>query len=152
MKISKRPHRQITLQETLSPLWKITYYCGLLFDWCHPIRNQGVISVFLRWISIFFVMSLLLFFSVLDAIRFSVYLFEQHEGLVTLSVHFFPKLVALATQISFLVYRNDIQNYFSYFSKSLEKPMAVSHRFGSVKRASIIIYVFYSAFPIMYNA
>jgi len=152
MDLSKKPHRQVALKETLSPLWKTSYYCGLLFDWCHPIRNQGVISVFLSWISIFFVMFLLFFFSVLDATRFVVFLFEQHEGLVTLSVHFFPKLVALATQISFLVYRNDMQNYFFYFRKSLEKPMTVSHRFGSVKRTSIIMYIFYSAFPIMYNA
>jgi len=30
--------------------------------------------------------------------------------------------------------------------------MMISERFGSVKRASIIIYVFYSVFPIIYNA
>jgi len=152
MDLSNTNHRQITLEKTLSPLWKTSYYCGLLFDWCQPIRNQGVISVFLRWISVFFVVFLLLFFSIVDAIRFIAYLYEQNEGFVTVVVSFFPKLVALATQISFLVYHNDIQNYFSYLSKSLETPMTVSHRFGSVKRASIIIYIFYFAFPIMFNA
>jgi len=97
-------------------------------------------------------MSLLFFFSVLDAIRFVVLLFQQDERLVAFSVHFFPKLVALATQISFLVYYKDIQLYFCYLSESLEKPMMVSKRFGSVKRASMTIYILYTVFPIIYNA
>lgn len=31
----------ITLDETLRPLWKLTYYCGMLLDWCQPISKNN---------------------------------------------------------------------------------------------------------------
>lgn len=151
MEITNVAH-QITLKETLSPLWKTSYYCGFLFDWCHSIRHPGIISISIRWICIFFVMSLLFFFSFLDAVRFCIDLTQQREGLVAHSVHFFPRLVALATQITFLVYRNNIINYFNDWSVSVERPKTISKRFGSVKRTSTIIYVIYCSFNIFHDA
>jgi len=36
------------LQRSLNPLWKVTYYCGLLFNWCRPIPRQSSLSFALR--------------------------------------------------------------------------------------------------------
>ena len=48
------------LERSLCPLWKLTYYGGLLFDWCRPIR-LGCASVAIHCITIFFFFTLFLY-------------------------------------------------------------------------------------------
>lgn len=51
----------ITLDETLRPLWKLTHYSGILLDWCFPISNNNPrrICKVLRYFSIALSFSLL---------------------------------------------------------------------------------------------
>ncbi len=39
------------LERSLSPLWKLTYYSGFLFDWCRPIHTSRI-SAIVHWIII----------------------------------------------------------------------------------------------------
>lgn len=38
---TKKTMANITLDETLRPLWKLTYYSGILLDWCRPISENN---------------------------------------------------------------------------------------------------------------
>ena len=48
------------LEKSLAPLWKLTYYSGLFFDWCAKIPHQSWKSVAAHYIVIAFGMTVYL--------------------------------------------------------------------------------------------
>lgn len=60
----------ITLDETLRPLWKLTYYCGILLDWCLPIsKNNFLIFKVVRYLLIALSFSLLVAVTLFELVQ-----------------------------------------------------------------------------------
>lgn len=116
----------ITLDETLRPLWKLTFYCGVLLDWCLPASNNSRLCRVLRCIGIFISSSLL----------FAMLLFELTQLLVGIesasNIHAIipnllwsvPIFIAFAVQLYSLRQR---RKFLSFFKKWRQLEMEIAH-------------------------
>ena len=105
----------ISLDETLRPLWKLTHYCGILLDWCRPIsKNNRRFYTAIRFIW------LILLFILLFAI-FSFELMQLVRGIETTpNIHAMiqnilwsvPILVGFIIQEQFLRRRREFLRFF----------------------------------------
>ncbi|XP_057367483.1 uncharacterized protein LOC130688519 [Daphnia carinata] len=112
---TKQTMANITLEETLRPLWKLTYYGGILLDWCCPIsENHSRFWKATRYISI--IMS---FFLILAVFAFELaQLFVGIER--ALNVHLIilnivwciPGIVGIIIQEQFLRHRREFLSFF----------------------------------------
>ena len=67
-----------SLERYLAPLWKITYYIGMFFDWCRPIPQKSCFSTEMRC----FMMGIgLLFTAYNSVVRFIASAKENRTGL-----------------------------------------------------------------------
>ncbi|KAI9563147.1 hypothetical protein GHT06_010605 [Daphnia sinensis] len=112
---AKKTTANITLDETLRPLWKLTYYCGILLDWCRPIsENDPRFWKATRYLSI--VMSSFLLLAV-----FTFELAQLFIGIErSLNVHLIilnivwciPVMVGVVIQEQFLRHRREFLGFF----------------------------------------
>ncbi len=103
----------ISLDEILRPLWELTHYCGILFDWCRPIcKDNHRFYKIARYITLLF----LLFFAI---IAFEmVQLVRGIESAPNIHVMILnilwsvPPLVGFIVQEQFLRYRREFLRFF----------------------------------------
>lgn len=132
-----------SLERSLSPLWKFTYYSGLLLDWSRPMRS-GCLSIVIHCITIPLFFSSMIYYSVnmifqvVQAVtnpeRSSLY--EVMLPLVSWSN--FP-LIFLAWA-TYLLQRTKLLAFFRDWNR-LEKQHIIDNE--SIKRFCIIVYGLY---------
>ncbi len=110
----KKNETNISLEETLRPLWKLTYYGGILLDWCHPISNPHPILRVMQYASITIFSSLIFCVMLFELIQ----LFIEIENMPNIHtvipnlIWFIPFLLAIPTHIYYLRRRRDLLMFF----------------------------------------
>ena len=115
--INHRPNKtNITLEEVLRPLWKLTYYCGILLDWCRPMPNPNGLCKIAQFTCI------TLFFSLL----FSSMIFEFVQLFIIIRIYvanihtLMPNLIwCIPLLLSLLVYVHCLRersNFLTFFN------------------------------------
>ncbi|XP_046636894.1 uncharacterized protein LOC124315327 isoform X2 [Daphnia pulicaria] len=105
----------ISLDETLRPLWKLTHYCGILLDWCRPICKDN---------HRFYKVTRLIWITLLFLLLFAIFLFEMIQlvrGIESApNIHVMilnilwsvPLLVGFIVQEQFIRYRREFLCFF----------------------------------------
>ena len=138
----------LSLETSLLPLWKFSWYSGILLDWCRPMPNQSRLSVILRYI-----------FITITIFCFSFFLFTY--GWITLttawrinSIHeIIPNFISLVpislssiTMIDYLIHRNNYLGFFikwGRFEKKINFAKVSQKDNQSVKRFRLVVYGLY---------
>nr|CAH0100635.1 unnamed protein product [Daphnia galeata] len=105
----------ITLDETLRPLWKLTYYCGILLDWCLPIsKNSFRIFKAVRYVLITFLFSLLLAVTSFELIQLLLETGKASNihAIIPHFLWFVPLLLAVVIHLHSLRRRKEFLNFF----------------------------------------
>lgn len=117
----------ITLEETLRPLWKLTFYCGVSFDWCSPIicKSKYHIYRFSHYLSIALSFSLLVFLMLFELVQIlrQIEKSSSIHGIVLNFMWFVPVPIALITQMNYIFGRKAFLNFFEDWSK-IEKDIS----------------------------
>ena len=131
------------LERSLAPLWKLTYYSCLMFDWCKPIQ-KGHLSTILRRILIF-VSFIILFYlianSICELITTIMNANATLRDILILLVTDADLPLTLITWATYLVRRNELLIFFRDWSL-LEKQQKVVD-YTEVKRLAKILYFIY---------
>ena len=117
----------ITLDETLRPLWKLTYYCGILLDWCLPIsKNDPRIFKFVRYVSIALLFSLLLAVTAFELIQLLLEIGNSSNihAIIPLFLWFIPHFVSVIFYLNSLRQRKEFLDFFKDW-RQLE--MGIAH-------------------------
>jgi hypothetical protein len=106
---------EISLEASLRPLWKFSWYTGLLFDWCRPMPNQSRLSVIVRYIII--ALFALIFFNLLFAfslqLGFAFWNMNSIHEVVPNFTWLNPIISSIITMIDFIIRRNEYLAFFT---------------------------------------
>ena len=105
----------ISLDETLRPLWELTHYCGILLDWCRPISKDNhsfyKVTRFV-WISLLFLLLFAIFsFEMIQLVRGIESAPSIHVMILNI-LWSVPLLVGFIVQEQFLRYRREFLRFF----------------------------------------
>jgi len=142
-----------SLERSLAPLSKLTYYGGLLFDWYRPVKNQRYLSITFRWIVIAIVFSANAFGAAGCLIQFGRMVQNnknQIQELVSEANEATIQLVILFTWIHFLCRRNSMLSFFADWEKQ-QSTLLPGSTFGhrqpiTTLRVTIGVYLVYGLF------
>ena len=150
----KSSNATFNLEKSLSPLWKLTYYAGLTFDWCRPIPKQSPPSVIIRS----FIAFILFTFLTYEASASVLQLYEtltdptsRYYEIVLQMMSLGDDLITLLVFVYFLIYRGEIQAFFSDWRKMEEKSIIKGVDAGKIKRTCIIVYILYYSYCIFFT-
>lgn len=138
----------INLEKLLSPIWKMTFYLGVTFDWCRKVPNQSRISIALR----FFIIFLLFFFLLavlvanVDEINYTLRDTDRSLFFICLIVsNLIDQPLILYVWFTFLIYRKNLQAFFYDWGLMEEQqfPFNKGVDVRIIKRTCIIVYVTY---------
>lgn len=137
------------LEKSWSPLWMMTYYMGLMFDWCRRIPNQSRLVNCFRCLIIFFSFAVLLY-----SLSFSFYGLAQliidpttkFSKIVLLVLISFEMPIIIYVWFHFLYNKTAIQVFFSDW-KRMEEHHKKGVNSSKLKRTCIIIYTLYFLTP-----
>lgn len=104
------------LEKSLSPLWKMTYYMGFMFDWCRRIPNQNRWVNCFRCLIIFFSFIVLiysLFFSFYGLVQYIIDPATKFSSIVILVLISFELPLIIYVWFHFLCKKTTIQAFFS---------------------------------------
>lgn len=109
----------VTLEETLRPLWKFTYYCGISLDWCSPIVNKYRICKLTHYFSVVAIITLLVFMMLFELVQVfeTIKLSSNIHGIVTNIIWLVPVPLVLITQINYLHARQKFLDFFEDWKK-----------------------------------
>jgi len=105
-----------TLEKSLSPLWKWTYYIGFTFDWCRRITNQSRSSITIRCLIIFLSFIFQLYtisFTIFDLGCIIINTQSTLQDVVQKAIVLGDRPLILFVWFYFLRYRADIQAFFN---------------------------------------
>lgn len=106
----------ITLDETLRPLWKLTHYSGILLDWCFPIskNNPRRICKFLRYFSIALSFSLLVAVTSFQLMQLLLGIEKAPNihAIIPNMLWFIPIVLGIVIQVHCLHLRKKFLNFF----------------------------------------
>ncbi len=148
----------LMLERSLSPLWKVTHYSGLLFDWCRPIPRQGRLFVALRCFIIAMGLLLATYDMACYAVPFSKTLTSPNStflGTILEANNFMMQPIVLIVWVHFICNRNLMLSFFREWSISTVSNtnyVLNDHTLGAIiKKFTIGIYSMYGIlyFPIM---
>ena len=132
----KSSNATFNLEKSLSPLWKLTYYAGLTFDWCRPIPKQSPPSVIIRS----FIAFILFTFLTYEASASVLQLYEtltdptsRYYEIVLQMMSLGDDLITLLVFVYFLIYRGEIQAFFSDWRKMEENNIIKGVDAGKIK-------------------
>lgn len=135
----------ISLDETLRPLWKLTHYCGLLLDWCLPASNSSRLCRIVRSIGIVISSTLL----------FTMFLFELIQLLVGIEsasnihviipnlVWFVPVLLSLAVQIYSIRHRRQFRSFFKKWRQLELTHLDRNYVMCGSRKMHVMMYIIY---------
>ncbi len=104
------------LEKSLSPLWKSTYYAVLPFDWFRPIPKQSVPFIIIRSFVTFMVFTLLTYSASTSVLQLYETLTDPTSRcfeIVLQMMSLGDDLITLLVFVYFVIYRADIQAFFS---------------------------------------
>lgn len=148
---SQRIERNITLDETLKPLWKITYYSGILLDWCVPLPNKNVFNRIVQYFTIslsFLMCSFIMLFELAQLLKeFETQL--NFIAIIPTLIWFAPLPINTITQLHYIWKRNDFLRFFEDWRK-LEKETCLNSCIVicKSKKLHVILYLVYIAMTI----
>ncbi len=139
------------MEQSLAPLWKVTYYGGMLFDWCHPIQ-RGWFSTGLRCIVVSFALGITLY--QLLASGFDLLQVVSKPGNLLRDcalgmAYFSTQPVVLLTWLQFLLRRRQLLVFFRDWKKLEESTTAWNVDYPTIKRIFLranIVYFFIVTF------
>ena len=144
-------HDGSLLERSLSPLWKLTYYSGLLFDWCRPMR-LGCASVAIHCVTIIFFWLLTIYNTIAMITELAKILDDpkatfQQILILFISFSNFP-LIFIAWS-TYLLRRKSLLIFFRDWSK-LEKQELNIDRKDGIDRICIITYGLYFSLWVLF--
>jgi len=136
------------LEKSLSPIWKLFYYSGLLFDWCVPIPHQSWKSIAAHCIVIAFCILMYLQQVVLAVLQVMMTIINTKVSLQRIILRVISasnQPLVIITWVHFLLRRGEFQSFFTDW-KRFEKGQGGAHlEHDKIKRLCRIIYFFYFA-------
>ncbi len=117
----------ITLDETLRPLWKLTYYCGILLDWCLPIsKNDPRIFKVVRYVLIALLFSLMLAATLFELMQLLLEIGKSSNihAIIPIFVWF------ISNFMSFIIYLNSLrrrEEFLVFFKDWRQLEMEIAH-------------------------
>jgi len=136
-----RPDKSLSLERSLAPLWKLTYYGGILLDWCRPIRRRRFSTVLclviaLLALTIFFYE--LLFSLAVQLQRAINNPGKKFKDLVNQIARISFLLVILLTWLLFLIRRHHYLDFFRDWAKQESFTLARTIHYSSIANFSYI--------------
>ncbi len=150
VKTDKQNNVNIPLEEILRPLWKLTYYSGILLDWCRPISNSNRLSEVAQYVCISLSFSLVFLLMLFETVQL-ILLIGMESNIHTIIpnlIWFTPILLA------FLVYGHCLReqryflNFFNDWSK-LEEAFTKSDVTYTMCRSKRVHLMMYAAYVFM---
>ncbi len=135
----------MNLESSLAPIWKLTYYSGLMFDWCREFPKQSCLSKTLHYIVIFVSLGIELYLMTSYAYQLGVAFIRpqrQTNDLVFKVIVFFDKPITLFTWIYFLLNRYRLLTFFKDWS-DLERKQVKGVDLAGIRRTSFSLYAYY---------
>lgn len=105
----------VSLERSLRPLWKITFYGGFLFDWCRKIPSQCCASFWVRFVGCFIWFALLVLNCVFELVQLGLVVMQPYSSIHSIVNNLiwlcqFP--AALASMAVFLQKRRLLLSFF----------------------------------------
>ena len=141
---------KLNLEHSLSPMWKLTYYLRLTFDWCHRIPNQRTAIKILHGLIIFFSLIYQLYLTCFYFLLLCQSMNAKPEnqfldivrGMLLLS----DQPLILFVWLYFLLRRTQIQAFFYDWENMEEHHHAKGIDPRKIKRTCILVYTLFSAY------
>jgi len=133
------------LEKSLAPLWKLTYYSGLFFDWCAKIPHQSWKSVTAHYIVIAFGMTVYLQQLVLSCLQIMMAITNTESSLQRIIVRIISasnQPIIIVTWLYYLLGREKLWAFFRDW-KQFEEQGSTRLDEAKIKRVCIIVYFFY---------
>ena len=135
------------LEKSLSPLWKLTFYSGLSFDWCRRIPKQSQLSIVIRFLIRFTSIALQSYFISTSLFQMGRAIASPASKLLDLVLdllYVWDKAIILFVCVYLLVYRAEIQAFFCDWGRMEEQYNVFKGVDASrIKRTCIIVYTLY---------
>ncbi len=131
-----------SLERSLTPVWKVTYYGGMLLDWCQSIR-RGRLSTILRCFVI--TLALTIFFyhlasSVLQLIWAISSPGKKFRDLIHIISRISLQPIIILTWLLFLIRRRQYLNFFRDWAKQEQVSIDYTVDFCSIRRTFLKVY------------
>jgi len=96
-------------------MWKMSYYSGLLFDWCKPIPNQSPLSILIHCICIAFSLVIVLFVIafLFGQLLVEIWRMESFHSIMPNLIWLSWMPSAFGTHIDYLLRRNGYLQFFA---------------------------------------
>ena len=106
---------EISLEASLRPLWKFSWYTGLLFDWCRAMPNQSRLSIIARYmtIALFALIFFILLFAFFLQLGFAFWNMNSIHEVVPNFTWLNPIISSIITMIDFIIRRNEYLAFFA---------------------------------------
>lgn len=154
--IVKRP---ISLESSLSPLWKISNF-GLLLPWCHSseddsIQHENRLVKTIRYLTVSITVLISLLYTTFITVQL-VWAVEKAKTFYDVLPNLMwgiPVYIVLITQADYFIRRNEYLSFFNLWKSRLESQRSLSVPKTNLKRACIIIYTghFITFLGLMFN-
>lgn len=136
----------MTLEQTLAPLWKLTYYGLFLFDWCRRISHKYWILVIFRGLFILARLAISIYFLVSYASKIVMAIVNTQSQVqeIVLEMLLLCEIpVTLVTWFCFLFRRSQMLSFFSDWAK-LEEKQVIGYDVINIRRFVLFLYAVYS--------
>ena len=131
-------------------MWKLSYYSGLLFDWCKPIPNQSRISILAHYLCI--ALSLLIVIFVMaflfGQLLVEMWRMETFHSIMPNLIWFIWMPSAFATHIDYLWHRS---RYLAFFTEWKTMELIFLPEDVGLKERKSKMFIFYYAGQCFYN-
>ena len=112
------------LEKSLSPLWKLTFYSGLSFDWYRRIPKQSQLSIVIRFLIRFTSIALQSYYILTSLFQMGRAIANPASKLLDLVLdllYVWDKAIILFVCVYLLVYRTEIQAFFCDWGRMEEQ-------------------------------
>ena len=113
---SNEAHKKpgMSLEETIRPLWKFTYYAGIFPEWCIGMKKRGKFSTVVLYFSISFSLLSSVFMSLFQLYQSAIGIFYKNttSSIVLNLLLTFLYLLAPLVQLNVLFNRNQYLSFF----------------------------------------
>ena len=140
----------ITLEETLRPLWKLTYYSGILLDWCRPVNSPYRLCKIMHYAGMSLWFSLLLSVMVFEFIQLILVIgnMSNIHAVVPNLIWFTPLALTILTYFHYLRRRREFLSFFEDW-RCLEEEFTNANTACIVCESKKIHLFMYAAYVVM---
>ena len=137
--------KKSTIRTHLLPLWKVSYYCGIVPDWCQMFRHSKFSTV-MNGLGCFVAFVFMVILAAYEVFQLST----QTKDLATVHsvvpnvVCFCVYAFSIISQMRFIMYRKHFVIFFHKFDQMEQQPIILKH-FISCGISSKIMYYLYGA-------